>query len=198
MVGTGCRAALEPGILLFMASSTNQKRAIWECLELLSESLLVERRAPEIEYPGRLRSVRKLLAKHVAADQAARRDYQNNYLKKYPEDQWQKARADYTKDKGTSNDDVFGDAARQKVHQAALWKLQHRDLKKLAQDPKTRENLFLAGQHSDNDVALQKKIHAAMPKRTLDWRMMHDRISVATGKPQRYGTQRVSKDDESK
>jgi hypothetical protein len=124
----------------------------------------------------------------VDIDQQERNEY-----KKFVQDQakgnWEKGAKLYSQLKNRPSDDVFGEKERQTQFQ----NMQH-DFKKFA--PEDWKNYWLLSQHADNNVDFQKQALANIQKHqgqdNEHYRYLHDRVSVNTGQPQKYGTQNVA------
>jgi len=119
------------------------------------------------------------------ADQAVRKEYQDNYLSKMD---WQEAAKAWANDKGTPVDDIFGDSERLPKAKAIIEK----NLDAIIVDPKSTQLAWLLVQHMDNDIEFQKVFLSKLKPNTQEFKYLTDRVNVGEGKPQEYGTQSVA------
>jgi LPS O-antigen subunit length determinant protein (WzzB/FepE family) len=114
-------------------------------------------------------------------DQSERQRYQK-YLTRFSS--WQQAADGWAKDTGRDSNDIFADKERlQKAKQLIIQNIQQ------IKTPTLIKMAWLLVQHMDDDISFQKWFLDRLEKGTTEWKYLSDRISIAQGMPQKFGTQ---------
>jgi hypothetical protein len=121
------------------------------------------------------------LSSMVKDDQAKRKKYQDKYLAKHKD--YRDAAAAWCKDTGASPDNIFGD------NTPAAKRLIQQNSDQLFQDPELTNTAWILAQHADSDRDFQKWFLDRLDPRSDNYKYLHDRLEIAAGRKQKYGTQ---------
>jgi hypothetical protein len=104
--------------------------------------------------------------------------------------------AEFAKEHGTTTDDLFNDAPRQKEYELLFNSLSKEDFDKLTDDDWS--NLYLVAQHADHNRDLQKRVRDVLKdyNREEDYKYIADRITCGESGTQEFGTQNICEKDE--
>ena len=99
--------------------------------------------------------------------------------------------AEFAKEHGTTTDDLFKDAERQKEFESLFNSLSEEDFNNFADQD--WNNLWLLAQHADANRDLQRKVRDILKKynRQEEYKYIADRISCGESGEQKYGTQDI-------
>ena len=122
------------------------------------------------------------------ADQAARKDYQDNYLSKFPGQHYSKAANLYMKDKGTKQGDIFGLSH---IYPNAHDYIRS-NINSIKNDPKAMQSAFILTQHSDSYPDFQREMLQHFEPGSEHHKLLTDRVAINSGKPQVNNTQNTS------
>ena len=104
--------------------------------------------------------------------------------------------AEFAKEHGTTTDDLFKDAGRQKEFESLFNSLSKEDFDILSDED--WKNLWLVAQHADHNRQLQRRVRDALKtyNREEEYKYIADRISCGESGGQEYGTQDICRKDE--
>jgi hypothetical protein len=104
--------------------------------------------------------------------------------------------AEFAQEHGTTTDDLFNDAARQKKYESLFNSLSNEDFDKF--EDKDFQNLWLLAQHADHNRELQRKVRDILKKynRQEEYEYIADRITCGESGTQKFGTQDICEKEE--
>ena len=104
--------------------------------------------------------------------------------------------AEFAKEHGTTTDDLFKDAERQKEFESLFNSFSEEDFDNLSDED--WKNLWLVAQHADHNRKLQGRVRDVLKtyNREEEYKYIADRISCGESGGQEYGTQDICRLDE--
>ena len=104
--------------------------------------------------------------------------------------------AEFAKEHGTTTDDLFKDAERQKEFESLFNSLSEEDFDNLSDED--WKNLWLVAQHADHNRKFQGRVRDVLKtyNREEEYKYIADRISCGESGGQEYGTQDICRKDE--
>ena len=103
--------------------------------------------------------------------------------------------AEFAKEHGTTTDDLFKDAERQKEFESLFNSLSEENFNNFTDDD--WNNLWLLAQHADANRGIQREVRDILKRynRQEEYKYIADRVSCGESGEQKYGTQDICERD---